>query len=659
MLMDTNTSDALYSENSIVEQLQRVARSQVGQGEFHEALDAAFVLLAGASLDAMDCQAVQNMMNTIGSFARRTLVGALLLSLFDSFTPEKLDLLLYLGKAVRGDSDEERADLQARVAIALTLIYQRHEVFFTHHEAYVEMIRHFFLQKNLHSKLPTLLHAFVCQTLNDRVGKRVDNILPIIKDAIEKQQRRLGTNDDDGNPKPKGKLGFEIQEIKLGGKEGERLFDRMAEHARDIDNLRQNELDINGTSYVHLKQFPFFSHPAHWFYPFNKEVPAAREGLTRPNGKPDRMTLSIMSNSRFCSSDSYSYACMMAHLRNGRHRSMLDDLQDQLEELSDSLSEFDDDDDNEISFDNDHSAPKQGLDPFTSYCQDLHRFFHHLRRKDSSAVMPFAPDSRAFLPLLPLFDGLYTQSTDIEPSIETLLQLGDFERAIVLIDFTIEHFGADASLLYQRGYALMQTEQWHRALDAFQQRLIIDDDSETSLCMARCFEALGQWDNALPLLQAEMQRCLDSDDASTADIIEETGRCLIQLRRWDDAVQLFFRLEFMKQHLNVVRRAIAWCSIHQGKYERAVQYYNTLIDKKKATWEDYLNMGHALWLNSQREQAVEAYRNSMTKFNSAKKEQRAQFELWTDAFYEDARDFLAQHFSETECAQMVEAVTLN
>ena len=70
-------------------------------------------------------------------------------------------------------------------------------------------------------------------------------------------------------------------------------------------------------------------------------------------------------------------------------------------------------------------------------------------------------------------------------------------------------------------------------------------------------------------------------------------------------------------------------------------------------------MGHALWLNSQREQAVEAYRNSMTKFNSAKKEQRAQFELWTDAFYEDARDFLAQHFSETECAQMVEAVTLN
>lgn len=656
--MDTNTSDGLFSEDSIIEQLQRVARSQVGQEDFHNALDAAFALLQGSSLDAMESQAVLSMMNIVDSFARRTLVGALLLSLLDSFTPEKLDLLLGLGKTVRNDNAEERADLQARIAIALTLIYQRHEVFFTHHEALVEKMRNFFMQGNLRSKLPTLLHAFVCQTLNDRVGKRVDNILPIIKDAIEKQQRRLGTNDDDGNPKQKGKLGFEIQEIKLDGKEGERLFDRMAEHARDIDNLRQNELDINGTSYVHLKQFPFFSHPAHWFYPFDKEVPDARKGLTRPNGKPDRLTLTIMSNSRFCSSDSYSYACMMAHLRNGSHRSMLDDLQDQLEELTDSMSEFDDNDD-EIGFDDDTSAPKQGLDPFTSYCQDIHRFFHHLRRKEPSTCMPFAPDSRAFLPLLPLFDGLYTQSSDIEPSIETLLQLGDFERAIVLIDFTIEHFGADASLLYQRGYALMQTEQWHRALDAFQQRLIIDDDSETSLCMARCFEALGQWDNALPLLQAEMQRCLDSDDEATADIIEETGRCLIQLRRWDDAVQLFFRLEFMKQHLNVVRRAIAWCSIHQGKYERAVQYYNTLIDKKKATWEDYLNMGHALWLNSQPAQAIEAYRNSMTKFYDTKEELRAQFAHWTDAFQEDARDFLAQHFSETECAQMMEAVTVS
>ena len=113
----------------------------------------------------------------------------------------------------------------------------------------------------------------------------------------------------------------------------------------------------------------------------------------------------------------------------------------------------------------------------------------------------------------------------------------------------------------------------------------------------------------------------------------------------------------MERHLNVARRAIGWCSLHQGKYERAANYYSQLIEQKKATWEDRLNRGHALWLQGLTEEAITAYRQSMTTFNRTKKEERQQFRHWAEAFQEDARGLLATHFDATDCGLMIDAVT--
>ena len=123
-------------------------------------------------------------------------------------------------------------------------------------------------------------------------------------------------------------------------------------------------------------------------------------------------------------------------------------------------------------------------------------------------------------------------------------------------------------------------------------------------------------------------------------------------------MQRFFKLEFLGTHLAVSQRGIGWCSLHQGKYERAAQYYQAIIQKaKKPLWDDYINLGHALWLQGRTAEAVEAYRKSFTCFNRAKKAQRQQFRHWGEAFNEDARSLLASHFSTEELAIMTDAVT--
>ena len=633
-------------DDDILDQLHRISKSAVGQEDYHNALDAAFGLLWCVIVNPGAVPMTALALQTSDSFARRTLVGALLLGILERFSPEKLELLLALGKSNPDDDEAEADDLEARVAVALAVIYQRYQTFFTFYTNEAEQLRAFFATKQRKAILPEMLLAFTSQSMVGRIGKRVDDIVPIIRSFLEEQQPHLGNSDDEEEKKTSKdeETGMQIQELFIDKDTNERLFHKLAHHARKVDEMRQADLDVNYSSQEYMKNFDFFNHVAHWFYPFDIQVPIVQQSLTRPNGKLDNMTLTIMSSNRFCASDSYSYVCMMGKLRAKGRSKLSDMLNDQLDELEDAIGEISKED----------MTPT--LNHVVDFTQGVYRFFYsHTRTKDF-LYRPFAPSATPFA-LLPLFNGLFADADAFKTSIDNAIYLGDNELAIILIDYVADRFGTDGQLLYSRGYALMQLKQWQRALSAFQQLLLIDEHPQAELCMARCFEAQGQWDRALPYLLKEEERCGDDNSAETANIIEETGRCLLQLQRWDEAAQRFFRLEFMERHLNVARRAIGWCSLHQGKYERAANYYRQLIDQKKATWEDRLNMGHALWLQGFTAEAIEAYRQSATAFNRTKKEQRQQFRHWTEAFQEDARGLLATHFDATDCGLMIDAAT--
>ena len=635
-------------DDDLLEQLNHhLNRSFLGEDAYHEALDAAFGMCWILHVEPYAIPPLTKALQKSDNFARQTLVSAFLLGLLEQFTPEKLKLLLALGKPPKTDSEKDATDLQARVAVALTIIYRRYQSFFTFYTEEAALIRKYMRSKTIRPLLPTMLHAFTCQTLTDRVGKRIDDIMPIIRQAFEQQQPNLGSNDDEetGTEKKKERFSLEIKEIRLDESTKDNLFEKLSDHAHKLEEMRQEGLDVNFNSFTSMKSFDFFKHQAHWFYPFNLDVPVAKKGLTLANGKLDRMTLTIMEQNRFCSSDRYSYACMMSYLRkNGS--SLTDILNEHTEDIDDTIRELNE----ELG---EQTPP---LNPFTDYMQCLHRYFLH-DQTSSAPTSPFSSDHRQLYPLLPLFEGLFTDDAAFRTCISTLMYMGAFEQAIVLVIYVSEHYGTDAELLSVRGFAFMQLQQWQHALSAFQQELLINENPETELNMARCFEAIKQWDKALPLLMNEEQRIGDDNDVYSANIIEETGRCLIQLQRWDEAVQRFFRLEFMGRHLNVARRAIAWCSIHQGKYERAANYYQQLIDLQKATWEDHLNHGHTLWLQGLNGQAIAAYRTSQAAFNSSKETHRQHFRLWSEAFHEDAIGFLSEHFDTTDCALMLDAVT--
>ena len=658
-----------FKDSDIIGQFHILHTTKFATHNYHETLDALFSMLWNMQASPSTIDEISRLLNDSDLFARRTLVSALLLGILDNFSIDKLHLLLAQAMlfANTDEPDDDSAivdnDLLARIVVAITIIYQRYQPFFDFFTDECATISNVLAADRLRPHLTTLLHAFTSQSLTDRVGHRVDDILPVIQEAFEKHQPHLGSNDDDESHDPSSPEAeppstpenqqmppFKVQQIRIDLNDNERLFDQLAAHARRVDEMRQADLDINHPSFSHMKRFPFFAHPAHWFYPFDERVPHIREGIRHSDGSLNRLTLSIMSSNRFCDSDCYSYAGMMAFLHEKGRTSVSETLDQQMQEMGDSLEALIGDDE----------LPER-LNPFTSYCQSLHRFFYNDKEKERT-YRPFAPDNRQQLPMLPIFKGLFDNYEAIHPSIDACVFMGDSQQAIILLDAAADTFGTNAQMLFMRGHAYMQLQLWQRALSAFQQYLLFEDDRDVTLDMARSYEAQAQWAEALPLLQNELELRLQeagNDDHlndDTISLIEETGRCLIQLERWDEAVQPFFRLELMGRHLNVARRAIAWCSIHQGKYERATTYYQQIINLKRATWEDHLNLGHALWLQGLTADAIKAYRQSQTIFNRSKKAQRQHFRHWAEAFQEDARTLLAHHFDTTACALMMDAV---
>ena len=675
--MASQMTDLTYLE--LIDQLKRTKRSHLGREAYHVALDAAFGLSWCIVIHEKEVAPVAKHFVKMDYFARCVVVGGLLMGILDNFTPPKIKLLLELGAladadltnaSLLEDEDERRQmednahDLQARVAVALTLIIQRYKAFLPFFTDLSEKLRQFFCAPNMINQLPALLHAFVCQSLTDRVGKRVDDILPIIKEAFEKTQRHLGpSTDEDGkdNPEdtinlkdllpdgegiPSGEEGFmKVTKIEINA--SNKLFRKMASYAQSVDAMRQSDMDVNFINFSNMKRFDFFDHPAHWFYPFSLDEPTNSKGLHHHDGRLDTLTLGIMDNGRFCASDRYSYAAMMAYLRRDGRMSISDNMRQQIDEMKD------DDDDDESLFD-DFDASVYRLNPFADYCQCAYRFLHNHTVGDDYSFA-FAATDDIILPLLAPFEGLFPEFQQVEGCVEAYLHMGDSEHAIVLLNHFMEHHGATAYALELRGHAYMQQRMWRSAVSDLQQSLLIHEDPAPQLAMARCFEALHDWDSALPLLLKEDLR----QESKDPNLIEEIARCLVQLSRWDDAAQRFFQLEFMNTHSSVCQRGIGWCSLHQGKYARAEQYYHKLIDgARNPSWEDYINLGHALWLQGRTSEAVAAYRQFVTIFNRVKKAQRHEFSHWCEAFREDARILLSSRFDAVELALMQDLIAL-
>ncbi len=376
--------------------------------------------------------------------------------------------------------------------------------------------------------------------------------------------------------------------------EWEELLEKsgVADRLKELQEIQEDGGDVLMGTFSKLKTFPFFNDISNWFLPFH----SSHSLMTGTFDASTRMLFEmIVSAPMFCNSDKFSVILSLGQVPESQRRLMTDQLKahsDQIAQIN--LAEL--------------NIEKKGREMIANkFVQDLYRFFKLFRRKGEFKD-PF--NTSLNLVAHPLLQGVFDEA-------ETLQLVGEFyfKRKYYADSFDIFNklsykMPPSAELFQKMGYCRQATGALEDAVRYYEQSELLNADSRwTMRRLASCYRALRQWDKALPYYRKLAE--FKPDDANLALNI---GYCLMETGNYKDALQQFFKAEFLTGESEKSIRPIAWCSLLSGDYERGRKYLSILLSGTP-TPEDYLNAGHLELLTGHLNEAVERYAESIAARN--------------------------------------------
>ena len=359
-----------------------------------------------------------------------------------------------------------------------------------------------------------------------------------------------------------------------------------------MTELQMEGADVYMSTFSNLKNYPFFREIQNWFRVFSMDQPDVRnafgsEGVASAIGK------SMLASSVFCNSDKYSFALTFSQIPREQREMLSGQLTDEALDAMDEAKS--------------HPSPTavQESNLARQYAHDLYRFFNLFSRRHEFRN-PFDSNLNLLIdsPLSPLL-----QSDDSEQAIASWL-LGknyydEAAQAYRLMERSAHPYSTDYRFYQQMGYALQRTQRYEDALEAYRRADILQPDNGWTLRhTAQCYRLTGNPEAALELLLQAEKRSADN-----LSLQIQIGDCLVDLKRYDDALTRFFKVDYLKPDYPKAWRAIAWCAFLAGRPDRAREYYDKLLDTKP-TGNDCLNAGHAYFVEGDIQRAVSLYRQS-------------------------------------------------
>ena len=359
-----------------------------------------------------------------------------------------------------------------------------------------------------------------------------------------------------------------------------------------MSELQLEGADVYMSTFSNLKNYPFFREIHNWFRIFSLDQPDVVSSLGEAFSK-SVIAQSMLSSGMFCNSDKYSFALTFSQIPKEQRDMIMGqvdgEFQDEVQELKG----------NTFSTDvKENLAARQ-------YTQDLYRFFNLFSRRHEFRN-PFDDNLNLLTdnPLSPLF-----QTDDSEQTIAAwLLGKGYYDEAVSayrLMESTAHPYSTDYRFYQQMGYALQRIQHYDDALESYRRADILQPDNGWTLRhYAQCYRLTGQPKDALELLLQAEKRSADN-----LSLQIQIGDCLVDLKRYDEALTRFFKVDYLKPDYPKAWRAIGWCAFLAGRTDKSIEYYDKLL-KTKPTGNDCLNAGHAYFVDGNIQHAVSLYRQS-------------------------------------------------
>ena len=505
---------------------------------------------------------------------KRLAVSALVLGALEFFDPRRLDTLI----AIYDNDERDLALTSAALTGLLLALFRFRDRPLT--PALAQRIALLSDRKSWQADLKTAFMELIRTRDTERINRAMrEDIIPSMMKMRPDILKRMSNVESPIDP-----------ESLEANPEWEELLNNsgLADKIKDLSELQQEGSDVFMSTFAHLKSFPFFNEVANWFLPFDTGHSAVT-GVGLPQGMAD-----IVSRLPYlCDSDKYSFFMSFNSIPAAQRDMMVEQFKSQQGAQMQAMME--------AGMEMGQQTRKTAV---AGFLQNLYRFINLYRRKDEF-YNPF--DEGVNLLKVKALEPYFVDAETVGVIAEFFFKCHYYEDA--LLAFTrLDSISEPQAFVFQKlGYCHHRLGNLDKAIEYYHQAELFDPDSRWLMTrLGSAYRAKGDYAQA-----ADYYKRLSDSDPDNVDLALTLGYIHVQQGKDDEALQQFFKVEFLDEKSDKSLRPLAWTLFTTGDLQRSMEYYRKVLNNNPSA-TDYLNMGHvALALGNYRE-AINFYKLSMT-----------------------------------------------
>lgn len=367
----------------------------------------------------------------------------------------------------------------------------------------------------------------------------------------------------------------------------------MTDKIKELGEWQMAGADVYMSSFAQLKHYPFFHQIAHWFYPFDLNLPMLAPIKKEFDSSVFSPLKLIAHSDYFCNSDKYSFCLAILEMP----KSMREMSMQQMEEQARMNEE------NRNKLESLMKQKKEANGISRQYIQDLYRFFKLWKRhQEEEDIFKW----KFNLWENPLLGDVFQQEDITKELADYLLQKEYLDEAYSLYQRLMTIHTPIAEVYQKAGYILQKQKRYAEAIQQFQHAdILMPDNVWTNKHLAQCHKLEGDMKKAL-----EYYRKVEAVQPDNLNIALQIGQCLARTENYTDALAYFYKVEYLEKNPDNARRAIAWCSFVCGKYEEALKYYQLLLQQSSPKAHDWMNTGHVYFVTHRIQEALKHYQKA-------------------------------------------------
>ena len=536
-------------------------------------------------------QALNNKLYPLSS--QCLIISAITLSLEEIFDERKVQVLL-------DTCENEQEELRQRALTGLLLFLRRYDKRLHLYPNINNRLQHLMEQNRFIKDIRYIILHFILSKETEKITRiMTEEIIPGMMKISPKLNNKIHIDELFGE------TGFDEK-----NPEWQNLIEEsgLSDRLQEFTELQLEGADVMLSSFIHLKNFPFFNEIHNWFVPFVFDS-AVMEDPTIS----DFLKILFQSN-LLCNSDKYSFYFSISQMSDSYKEMMPGQFSGDSSAIREMLqAELPDNPPDKI-----HPVARQ-------YIQDLYRFFKLFHRhNDFDDIFEIKPEFY----LIPAISRFISDQESLTIVGEYYFQRNHFTEASEIFEQLLQENPNNETFLQKKGYCLQMLGKLEEALTEYlKAELLNSNHSWTIKKLAHCYRALKQPQKAL-----EYYRKAATLNPDNLSIQLHIGHCYLELKNYSEALKCYFKVEYLTGNKEKARRPIAWCSFLTGKYQEAMDYYTEILGNNPNAI-DYLNAGHVCLAMGKNKEALKLYRQALSA-------QGDSFEKFLESFTPDIPDLL-------------------